>query len=57
MNDMFIKSSIVYLHMKTTKRLIGIGAVSMGVILDKVLLEKLGLKENDLVEIDFKKVE
>jgi len=57
MNDRFKKSSIVYLHMKTTKRLIGIGAVSMGVILDKVLLQKLGLKENDLVEIDFKKVE
>jgi hypothetical protein len=43
--------------MKTTKRLIQIGSHSFGVILDKVLLKKLGLKENDLVEIDFKKVE
>jgi len=43
--------------MKTTKRLIGIGSNSFGVILDKVLLQKLGIKENDLVEIEFKKVE
>jgi len=43
--------------MKTTKKLIGIGGNCLGVILDKVLLEKLGLKDGDLVEIDFKKVE
>jgi len=43
--------------MKTTKRLIGIGSSSYGVILDKVLLQKLGIKEDNLVEIEFKKVD
>jgi len=57
MNDRFKRFTIVILYMKTTKRLIQIGSHSFGVILDKGLLKKLGLKENDLVEIDFKKVE
>ena len=43
--------------MKTTKRLIGIGSTSYGVILDKVLLQQMNIKENDLIEIEFKKVE
>jgi antitoxin component of MazEF toxin-antitoxin module len=43
--------------MKTTKKLINIGGNCSGVILDKPLLEKMNLKNGDLVEIEFKKIE
>jgi len=41
--------------MKTTLRLIKIGN-SLGVIIPKHLLENLGLKLDDLIELDIKKV-
>ena len=41
--------------MKITKKIIKI-AYSLGIIIDKPILEKLKVKEGDYVEIDIKKV-
>lgn len=40
--------------MKLTKKLRRVGS-SMGVIIDKPILEELGLKEGDFIEIDVRK--
>jgi len=42
--------------MKITKKLVKIGD-SIGIIIDKPILEKMKLKEKDLVEINIKIVE
>lgn len=42
--------------MKITKKIVKI-AYSLGIIIDKPILEKMKLKEGDYVEIDIKKVE
>ena len=42
--------------MKITKKVVKI-AQSLGVIIDKPILEKMKLKKGDYVEIDIKKVE
>jgi len=41
--------------MKTTLRIIKIGN-SLGVVIPKHILENLGIKSNDLIELDIKKV-
>jgi len=41
--------------MKITKKIVKI-AQSLGIIIDKPILEKIKLKEGDYVEIDIKKV-
>jgi len=41
--------------MKITKKIVKI-AFSLGIIIDKPILEKMKLKEGDYVEIDIKKV-
>jgi hypothetical protein len=42
--------------MKITKKLIKISH-SLGVIIDKPILEKMKIKEGDYIEIDIKKIE
>ena len=42
-------------NMKITKRIVKI-AQSLGVIIDKPILEKMKIKERDYIEIDIKKV-
>lgn len=42
--------------MKTTKKLLQI-AHSLGIIIDKPIIDKLKLEKGDYVEIDIKKVE
>jgi bifunctional DNA-binding transcriptional regulator/antitoxin component of YhaV-PrlF toxin-antitoxin module len=42
--------------MKTTKKIVKI-AFSYGIIIDKPILIKLGLKKGDYVEVDIKKYE
>ena len=42
--------------MKITKKLVKI-AFSLGIIVDKPILDKMKLKEGDYIEIDIKKVE
>lgn len=41
--------------MKLTKKVMSWGN-SLGVIIDKIILEKLKIKKGDLVEIDIKRV-
>ncbi len=41
--------------MKTTLKIIKIGN-SLGVVIPKHILENLGIKNNDLIELDIKKV-
>lgn len=41
--------------MKTTKKIVKI-AYSLGIIIDKPIVEKLGLSKGDYVELDIKKV-
>jgi len=43
-------------NMKITKKIVRV-AYSLGVIIDKPILEKMKLKKGDYVEIDIKKVE
>ena len=43
-------------NMKITKKIVKI-AQSLGVIIDKPILEKMKLKEGDYIEINIKKVE
>ena len=42
--------------MKITKKIIKI-AYSLGIIIDKSILEKMKLKKGDYIEIDLKKIE
>ncbi len=42
--------------MKITKKIIRIGD-SLGVLLDKQILDKIKLKKGDFIELDMKKVE
>jgi len=42
--------------MKITKKIVKI-AQSLGIIIDKPILEKTKIKEGDYVEIDIKKIE
>lgn len=41
--------------MKITKKIMIIGS-SLGIVIDKPIIEKLKLKEKDLVELDIKKI-
>lgn len=42
--------------MKITKKVVSIGK-SLGIIIDKIIREKLKLKKGDFVEITIKKIE
>ncbi len=42
-------------NMKITKKIVKI-AQSLGIIIDKPIVEKMKLKEGDYIEIDIKKV-
>ena len=42
-------------NMKITKKVVKI-AQSLGIIIDKPILEKMNIKEGDYVEIDIKKI-